>query len=211
MHLYRFGIAVLLLTGAACAWEDFALGARAGVVLSSFRGEGLDACEEGVGGKLAAPLASCAFGLFGVISYIEDFIGLQPEIAWQRRGGVWRAQAPDAARPQPNQERIYADYLEMPLLLRVMIPMDIVRPHLLIGPSAGIALHHGADALGSETGGHARLDIGLRIGCGADIFAGPGSIAFDVRYGAGLLDFFRNHDDVKTRFGSLTAGYCIDF
>jgi hypothetical protein len=204
MYLYRLGIIVLLLAGVARAWEHVSLGVRTGVALSSFRGDGLDACEQSIGGDLAAPLASWTIGMFGVISYIEDFIGFQPEIAWMRVGGVWR-------QAKRDQERMYADYLEMPLLARVMIPMDIVRPHLLIGPSAGIAVHQRPGAPGSKTGAYARLDIGLRIGCGLDIFAGPGSIALDVRYGAGLLDFFAHHDDVKTRFGALTAGYGIDF
>ncbi|MBD3317012.1 MAG: outer membrane beta-barrel protein [Chitinivibrionales bacterium] len=236
----------LLTTGALAAYaeesprprfrlgESVSFGAKAGLSISHFRGEGVDVLDDQLRAEFPEladdPLPFVMGGLFVTLALSENF-ALQPEIMYQRNGKKFEG----GAMGETFDFDLHVDYLTFPILFKVMAPSPemLFRPNFFFGPVVSVALAARAEnvpELPSEIGDmgllkrfrddediadHTRsLDLGVAIGAGIDAKAGPGHFTFEFRYSAGFLDVFdddRNAEEIKNAAVAILAGYAYDF
>lgn len=108
------------------------------------------------------------------------------------------------------------DYIEVPVLVKASIPLDIpVDPYLLVGGSVGMIVGNSfefdpANPTGSEVyeGYTKDLDYGLVFGAGVDLDMG---VAVDARFNLGLANITENpgQEYMKNRSVSLMVSYNI--
>ena len=185
--------------------------------------------EISVGGKIGVNLAKTAVddfdeeetrtGIVGGASLgigLGPVFGLQIEALYAQKG----VKAPD----QDLTISLQTDYLEMPLLARIRIPVSggNVRPTLSAGPAVAFEL---ACTLEAESGGvevevgcresgdgldalnTASVDFGLLVGGGLDIDVGKTILSFEGRYTHGLVDILQDDaSQLKNRAFTFLVG-----
>ncbi len=203
-------IPVLLI--AALAWlaalprpaaADIRLGIKAGGNMA--RPTGLDARD---------PLATLKsrVGFLGGVFLTVDLsrtIAIQSEVLYTMKGATY------VALDASYTDKLYADYVEVPMLLVLRIPMAGIRPYVFGGPTVGFKLREKlvsngvavplADALLKNN------DYGAIVGAGLTIGR---NLAFDVRYSLGaqkVLAVFEGgqEPDFKNGVWSATLGYAF--
>ena len=103
-------------------------------------------------------------------------------------------------------------YVEFPLLAKFKYVMSSnSRGELFgtVGPSFAIATHAEARYAGEDTNFNKEVkdfDLGLSLGAGYDISAGPGVATLEVRYVFGLLDVFEESAPRQEVTGDLENG-----
>ncbi|MBN1575621.1 MAG: PorT family protein [Chitinispirillaceae bacterium] len=125
------------------------------------------------------------------INIVEKF-SIQPEILFSMKG----------AKNKVGDIIIVTqfNYIEIPILLKLNIPLGIVVPNVYAAPALGIRAGVGGatkagdekvdfteetvDLIKDQSGA---VDFGLAMGAGVNFKAGPGSIVLDLRYTLGLL------------------------
>ena len=145
-----------------------------------------------------------AVGGVGLRYDVTPSLSLQAEALYSQKG------AEDGLVTDPGTYRL--DYLEVPLLARVAIPVSpYADAGVYAGPSIGIPLaaefrSDNSSALDIDYDGDLKTDVGIAVG--ADFWSGPFGV--DVRYTAGLQDAFedgRGLNDARNGALSLTLGY----
>jgi hypothetical protein len=138
---------------------------------------------------------------------------VQPELLYVQRGGNFRL-AESGSLGSKTETRL--NYLELPVLARAnMGPV-----FLLAGPSLGMSLNGKTETAGTKrdvnfgnrTDEYRRADLGLQVGGGLALNAGPGQLTVDARYGFGLTDIDNvSGNSNRTRNGvwAFTLGYAI--
>jgi hypothetical protein len=152
----------------------------------------------------------------GILSVrVNRFFSAQTEIGFVAKGIRWDTGNPGSSSTSD------ADYLEIPMLARVSLPVSRrVEPYAYLGPAFAILM----DADTSFDDGRfdesdrnvATFDVGLMFGVGAavDVSRDIGTIAFDIRCNLGLRNVNVAVDDpsdeVLNRAIYLTVGYRAD-
>jgi len=163
-----------------------AFGLRAGLNMAtmSFPEKGIMTTRTGIG-----------IGLLMDIP-MGRFLSIQPELAFTQKG---------AASNDYPLIAVRINYLEMPILLKMNVPVDIVRPFVIAGPAVALRL----------TGKYSDIklfDFGVILGAGAAFrLSDSESILFYLRYTMGLSpiikDAFGPFADIKNRIFSISLGY----
>jgi hypothetical protein len=127
---------------------------------------------------------------------MSSFLSIQPELAFSQKGAVSENYPWIAVR---------INYLEVPILLKMNIPVDIVRPFLIAGPSVALRLT-------KKDGDFKLIDFGLVFGAGGAFrLSNSGPIIFDVRYTVGLSPIIKDASgpfaDIKNRVLSISLSY----
>lgn len=155
----------------------------------------------------------------GFLTYnFSNAFGLQIEALYSQKGGIQKILV--------NNVTVTAtwnvDYLEVPALLKVSIPLasgGSLKPYLMGGGSLGINLSSKikAEAQGQSSETDVKndtksTDFGLAVGGGLDFLLGRGNFNVDVRYTFGLstIDNTADPADIKNSGISLTIGYAIN-
>lgn len=128
------------------------------------------------------------------------------------------------------------DYLEIPLFLEAGMPLGRFKVNMFAGPAFAFKISTDLEYEGVEStvnedelkeafdNGTNMLDVGVVVGLGCGIGAGPGSILIETRYTLGLLKIFKLTDEEEIegrRFDydlpqdknstlSLMVGYSIE-
>jgi hypothetical protein len=217
------GLAVAALTvgmGAATASgqeRGAAFGLKAGVTLASFRG---DAAALSDGSREFFPGNRVGFvgGAFVALP-MGPRVLLQPEVVYTQKGAQYSG--------EPGRETWQAEYLEIPLLLKLLLGSGPARPALFAGPAAGFKID--AKVVGRSPGGEEdensaigdavrSVDWGLVFGAGVDIAAGDGTLTLEGRYARGLSPLAKDPErpvqtrstfDPKHGVLSLQVGYAF--
>ena len=137
----------------------------------------------------------------------------QPELLFAQRGATARA---DLDADLPSEIDVKLNYVEVPLLLRVDIPVQSrgIRPHLFAGPSLAFNT-----ACSFEGGGESAdcdqelglfesntFELGAMIGGGiAFPVMGTRRLGVGVRYTFGLTEVFKNTANVDPRNRTLAV------
>ncbi|HOT69444.1 MAG TPA: porin family protein, partial [Candidatus Saccharicenans sp.] len=109
-------------------------------------------------------------------------------------------------------EKIYGDYLEIPLLIKVKIPLPGIKPVVFAGPAVGFKLREKYELNGEELPLEEKIlknnDYGAIFGAGLDIGR---HFMIDVRYSLGLQKIITaveegTSPDVKNGVWSATIG-----
>lgn len=152
-------------------------GVRAGLNVSDF--VGFDD-EAALGGFDTSPSLGFVGGVFAEVPVTPQF-AVRPEILYAQKG--FTVEAFDLNRA------INVDYVEVPVLARVGVPLSpTLGAGLLVGPAFAFKVNESFDdgELASFDGGDAfeAFDLGLALG----VEVGSGPFFVDLRYTPGLLD-----------------------
>ena len=109
--------------------------------------------------------------------------------------------------------KLYGDYVEIPLLLKIKIPLPVIQPFVFAGPSVGFKLHEKLSIDGEVVPPDPAAplfknnDYGAIFGAGLNLGR---SFMIDVRYSMGLQKVLDDPDfselDVKNGVFSATLG-----
>jgi hypothetical protein len=172
------------------ARADIRIGVKAGGNVA--RPTGLQAWDP------SAPLKSKS-GFTGGVFLARNFgryVTVQWEVLYTMKGAVYTS--PDGG----VTETLTADYLEVPLLLKLRAPLAVIQPFVFAGPTVGFKLQEKLETNGEETPVSGPIlknnDYGAIFGAGLNL--GP-SFMFDVRYSQGLQKV------VAVAEGDIPAGF----
>jgi hypothetical protein len=134
-------------------------------------------------------------GVFMALNY-GRFLTLQWEALYTMKGAVYTAGG-DA-----STATLSADYLEVPLLLKLRAPLAVIQPFVFAGPTVGFKLQEKLETNGEEAPVFGAIlknnDYGAIFGAGLNL--GP-SFMFDVRYSQGFQKV------VAVAEGDIPAGF----
>jgi hypothetical protein len=196
-------VLVLALFSSVSAQGLSGYGFKVGLNMANLSG---DDVIEGTNSKIG----SC---LGGFVTYsLNEMIALQPEVLYTMKGATWE----EEVFGETLEITWTLDYLEIPILAKVVIPTQgTVKPNLFIGPALGINLRGKAKAeLAGETEEAdiedlKSTDLGLVFGAGLDFGLPHSAITVDGRYVMGLstIDDSEAKADVKNGVMTFTVGY----
>jgi len=152
-------------------------------------------------------------------------------VGYVGKGEKWSLKSGDK-----NTMTMNFNYLEIPLLLKGMMPAGIFKPMLYVGPTFNFLLSADVKEHSEQVGFPTRdttisvpdstrnnFEFGLALGAGTTINAGPGAIIFDVRYTFGFTSIPKltasdkasgqKEEDVDMKTGTLAImiGYQLKF
>jgi opacity protein-like surface antigen len=165
-------------------------GIKGGLSLGNLTGKYAEQFDTAANGSLKAGFAG--YGLFG-IDVLDNF-GAQIELGYVNKGKSWSSKS-----NSKNTVSFNFDYLEIPILVKGMLPLGPIKPMLYAGPTLGFLLSSAMKMHVEQTGFPTRdtsisipdssrngFDFGLAIGAGSTFAVGPGAIIFDIRYTFGF-------------------------
>lgn len=152
---------------------------------------------------------------------INRSVSVQPEILYSMKGEAyqWRILA-DHQVLYSGKDITSIDYLEIPLLIKIAIPIfPIFRTKLLIGPSFAIKLRSRAKSIDNgktheyDLKEIKRSDIGITVGGEFKFFVFNKEIMLDTRFilGLSVIEKARQYYDPKTKnlVFSILIGYAF--
>ena len=171
----------------------------------------------GVGVKLLGSLASgtyendelndrvdSKFGYgagFQAVVEFHPLLALQPELLFINKGNSFTTENPS------SKVTISTNYIQVPVLLALQLPLPVIKPRLLVGPH--LAYFVGGDTTTEQTiGGReasntfeldsdniSTFDLGITAAIGLDVELSDYVLTLDVRYEQGFLDVNDGADD----------------
>ncbi len=193
-------VVLLLLAFQTSALAGVQLGIRGGANASKLTGADVQDLE----GTIKTKLGFTA-GIFLAIN-IGKIITIQPEVLYTMKG----SQIEDPLGEYTG--KLYGDYVEIPLLLKIRIPTPGIQPAVFAGPSVGFKLREKLQINGEDVPLEERLlennDYGAIFGAGLDFGR---HFMIDVRYSLGLKKVLTaieegTQPDVKNGVWSATIG-----
>lgn len=145
-----------------------------------------------VGGNIAKPTGAdtedpvatlkSRVGFTGGIFLAFNFgriLTIQPEIVYTMKGASY------VALDDSYTDKLYANYIEIPLLLKLRIPIPVIQPFVFAGPSVGFKLSekHERDGVPFSDVLFKNNDYGAIFGAGVNLGR---NFMVDVRYSLGL-------------------------
>jgi len=211
-------LTVIAIGALSCLWllptASFAAeirgGLKAGVNLSSIHGADVGDIEFELGAPWKSKLGAVGGGF--ITFNLSPTIAIQAEALYSMKG----AKLNTTVDTTPVTVTFNGNYLEIPILLKIMIPTQgNLKPSLFAGPALGINLSHKVKAEGGgmseeiEIPGYKSTDLGLVFGLGLDIGR---NIRTDLRYTLGFTKLVEEGgvtSDIKNGAFSLMIGYCF--
>ncbi|MGB9835492.1 MAG: porin family protein [Candidatus Saccharicenans sp.] len=195
-------LALLLLTllVATPVMADIQFGLRAGANLAKFTGADIQEFSDTIKNK-----AGLVAGIFLSINF-GKIITIQPEVLYSMKGAALSEPIPEYSG------KLYADYLEIPLLLKLRLPLPVLQPVIFAGPSVGFKLKEKYVLNGQTVELQENLfqnnDYGAIFGAGLDLGR---HLQFDFRYSLGLKKVIsaaqgETPPDIKNGVWSITVG-----
>jgi hypothetical protein len=166
------------------------------------------------------PIHAFSCGSYLVLFFIENHLGLQPEIHYSIKG--FNARETDQGQEIFSKYKI--SYIEIPLLLSYKLPLrGRVKPGVVIGPYFGFAqkVKEVQTVFGSteerELGDNLKkADVGLVFGGNIRYHLGRVTVILTARYNLGLVTIskniqevaydFQSYDTIKNRAWSIMLG-----
>lgn len=119
-------------------------------------------------------------GLFLAFN-LSRVVSVQWEVLYTMKGATY------VALDDSYTDKLYADYIEVPLLLKLRIPLPVVQPFVFAGPCVGFKLQEKLESNGEEMPLTENLlknnDYGAIFGAGVNLGR---NFMLDVRYSLGL-------------------------
>lgn len=106
-------------------------------------------------------------------------------------------------------------YIEVPLLIKGRVPLNVVKPYIEAGPTVGLQLSassettfNGQQIQTSDDGAsYNAIDFGLYFGSGVEFRVAPGMDVFTgFGYSLGLINISKTNISVKTNGFQITGG-----
>jgi hypothetical protein len=190
-------MAFLIAAGTADAeltGKKIDIGPKIGMNVATLSGDNMDDATAKVGLVLGGALS---------VNF-SDMFALQPEVLFSMKGSSF-----DVA----NNRSYRLNYLEIPILGRVNIPLKGVTPFFVIGPAFGINVSSTwtTDNDNGDLVNVSPMDVGLVIGGGAAIPVGKGKVVGELRFEKGLktIDDTATPDTITNSVFSILVGYAF--
>ncbi len=203
-------LAVMVTVGAASAEMGYFLDLEGGASIAKLR-EGEANFFTATDDVNTEGLNFFTAGL-GLTMEFNRYLALQPRVLYLRKGAKYKGNlfAID------GEVDVRMDYIEIPVVLKAMLPVDIFYPYVFVGPSVG--LNVGAEREGSiEEWQIAEPDISdqvntadfsLAFGVATSVAAPFGKIYAEGGYWLGLIEVFEN-DERRTGTWRIVAGLSV--
>lgn len=117
-------------------------------------------------------------------------IGIQPELLYVQKGV--------AGDGSPSSDAPRLDYAEIPVLLKITLPVPVVQPFVYAGPSIGLRLSCKVGEAACAGGLVKSTDFGAALGGGIRL-GGAKGLTLEGRYMWGLKDIHNVTAGVETR------------
>ena len=188
-------ILVFAILFTVCANAQLKMGLKAGLNISTLSGDDVEIRRQSPESKTGFTVGAFFLHQF------SDMFAIQPEIYFTSKGATY--QIPD---DEVTIDMIF-NYIEIPVLLKLIIPIENspVHPTIFTGPF--IAINSTAKAEEEIAGRSSDRDLddikstefGLQFGGGIGFIIENNELGFDVRYILGLtnIDDSENEDDGK--------------
>ncbi len=180
------------------AQSTSSFGIKAGYINSGFIGE--DASDQDKKPGFQA-------GAFFNVTSGNGIIGFQPEILYSQKSTTFRA--------LNIQEEYRLSYLKVPALLKISIPLDMIRPNIFVGPYASFRLSEDytytdliTGVTASDSDQTQSIDYGAVFGGGVDVQLSSILLTADLRYDLGMqeLEDAEQPKDIKNGDFSFNVG-----
>jgi Outer membrane protein beta-barrel domain len=174
------------------------------------------------GGNMAKPTGADAqdplatlksrVGFVGGVFLAVDFgrvVTIQSEVLYTMKGATY------VALDGTYTDKLYADYVEVPLLIKLKLPTPVVQPFIFGGPTVGFKLQEKLVSNGEQVPLTSALlknnDYGTIFGAGLDLGR---NLVVDVRYSLGLqkvISVFQGEQEPDYKNGVWSASLGIAF
>jgi hypothetical protein len=193
---------VSMLPFSASAQIKMTAGIKAGLSMANLSGADVKTLTANMplGVALSTRPGFTGFGFFG-IQFI-NLIGAQVEVGYVMKGSKIKGTASVIQQNIPVSVNVDGtmslDYLEIPILVKLSLPVPVVNPYIYVGPSIGMLLSSKmhvkttASVQGISFSSDTTVDfkehinstdVGLAFGAGIDL---PMGLLIDLRYTLGL-------------------------
>lgn len=174
----------------AAAQDGTTIGLRGGVSVASasFDDDTFDASNRT--GFVGGPFVNFDFGLLGF-----------------QLAGLYNSKGFETATGE-----LQLDYIEIPAVLKVGIPLEVIKPSIFAGGAFAVRTNCALDGVDCGDDDFKRTDFSGVIGADLAIYLGGVSLWADARYNVGLGDINDATDvfgDLSNRNWNLTAGIGI--
>ena len=173
------------------------------------------------GGNMAKPTGSDVDDIEGTLKTKVGFVGgifisfnlsnsfsIQTEVLYTMKGATYEYTDVE----ETVEEKLYGDYLEIPLLLKFKFLSGGIRPFIFAGPYVGFKLSEKLEVMGEEIPMEEALlknnDYGAIFGGGLQLGS---KFHLDVRYSMGLQKILDDVEDIDFKNGvwSATVGFAF--
>jgi hypothetical protein len=147
------------------------------------------------GDDAGSPDSKTAFAFGGFFAYqFSPMFAIQPEIYYSMKGAT-----DNMTFEGSTVDITYTfDYIEIPLLLKFMIPIQgsnikpaiFAGPHVAINTTAKVKAEYQGDSDEDDIDDFKSTEFGLQFGGGVGFPVGKGELGFDIRYIMGLTTLF---------------------
>ncbi len=189
-----------------CA-QSLSFGPKLGFTSTTFAGNDVSDDTDPLGGFVG--------GVFFKYAGESNIFALQPEILYHQKGAV--------DMEGGTGTKLNVDYLEVPILLKVQIPVgETFFPHIYAGPYGAFELDNNFTSqvsifgftFANNTMAQVQdFDYGAVVGGGFDIQLESFYLGLDARYGIGMqriLSLGGDRQDIKNRNFSLMLGLGVN-
>lgn len=128
---------------------------------------------------------------------LSRFLSAQGEIQYTQKGMSLSVPVTTASQPDGSGQyytispRI--DYISIPLLAILRIPLTPVTPYILVGPRFDFLISNNADGLGAVVDNFDRMDYGLTVGAGVELDSLlPFGLLAEFRYNPNSYDSYQS-------------------
>lgn len=186
------------------AQVGLAIGGKAGVGITTFKGSNLSNIDE---------RTSWLGGAF-LNAQISPVFTLQPEILFSQKGADYTA--------GEIRESLVINYFEVPVLAKIRLPIgEVFFPHILLGPN--FAFNTNVKYSSVDTGNGTQVntnepdirksDVGGLVGAGIDIETKDSGLFFtlDGRYGFGFNDVNQSDNAIELKNAGWSFAVGVGF
>ena len=172
---------------------SFNAGLKGGLSLGTLRGDGVKDVEEIDGIDKHMRAGFLGYGLVSVD--FTKYFGTELDVGFVGKGKKWSSDSDDGK----GTLELKFNYLEIPILIKGMVPAGIATPMIYAGPTFGFVLSSKAKEHFEYPGEPDEdttitipasernvFEFGLALGAGSTFNVGPGAIIFDFRYTIGF-------------------------
>lgn len=196
-----FSIAAVCAATARADAGSFHGGLRLGLAYTNIHGDLPD---------LAGPESQTGLVVGGFAEYqVVPSLALEVDALYTQKGARFVSEATDPAGNPIGivETHLRLNYLEVPLLVRLSLPLEApITPYLIGGPTVAFALSgkfESNNGDGDLSDDMEAIDLGVTGGLGARFGRGPVRFAVEARYGTGFNDLW----DLTGNLDSINDGY----